>query len=221
MSLPHVSSEGGPIILGDFEALRTWRGCSELSCDYNIACELIGRVNPSPITLNGLEALIWDFGGPGTGFIVIASDAHISVVRVWPEPGWTEIKFESVVVSSASERFGTEVMANVTISSGYLLALWAPEDASKFLPPHGAQGVPGPGLSISGVYVRVPCGKYEVTTSEWHQEKFATLKIDLRKMERAAGATIQHVFDLADMRAAFHRHRNEATERRQQSEFDY
>ena len=187
MPLPHVSSEGGPIILGDFEALRVWRGASDSSNYYETACQLLNQSNPSPLTLGGAESVVWDFGGPGTGDIAIVSDSHVSVVRIWPGDSWTDDYTASVVVTSATSRFGTSILGHITIESGYLLALWAPEDASQFLPPQGARGVPEPGLSIGdgGAYVRVLCGSYEVSNCEWQTGEFDVTKIDLRLIDRA------------------------------------
>jgi hypothetical protein len=183
MRLPHVSSEGGPIILGDFEALRGWRGISDSSGHYEAACQLVERANPSPIAVGGADCLVWEFGGPGTGEIVLVSDTQLSVVRIWPDGSWTEAETEAAVISAATARYGTARMAQFTIKSGYLLALWATEDASAFLAPHAAQGVPQPGLSIGdgGTYLRTPCGRYEVTACEWQAGNYDITKLDLRR----------------------------------------
>ena len=183
MQLPHVSSEGGPILLGDFDVLRKWSGDT-----YDSACQLLEQSNPSQLPFGEGESVVWDFGGPGTGDVVVVSESHISVVRIWPDASWTDEHTTSVIVASATARFSPAVMAHLTIASGYLLALWAPEDASKFVSPHGAYGVPGPGLSIGdgGTYVRVPCGRYEVTACEWHSDVFDITKLDLRRIEHVA-----------------------------------
>src|SRR5688572_18491134 len=112
MDLPHVSSEGGPIILGDFKAVRAWRGASDASDDYEKACQLLERSNPSPLVFGQTEAVIWDFEGPGTGDIVMVSECHISVVRIWPDESWTDDHTASVVLASATDRFGASVMAD-------------------------------------------------------------------------------------------------------------
>ena len=153
MNLPHVSSEGGPIIVGDFEASRAWR---RTYFSYDSARRLVRPANPRPIALGGVISLVWDFGGPGTGYIILASDTHVSIVRIWPNETLTEAESESTVVSLATERFDTEIITQLTVFSGYLLDLWAAEDASEFSPPRGAQGVPGPGLRIAdgGTYAR-------------------------------------------------------------------
>jgi hypothetical protein len=181
MKLPHVSSEGGPIILGDFQALRAWR---RTFFHYNSARRLVRPANPRPVALGGAISLVWDFGGPGTGYIVVVSDTHVSVVCLWPNASLTESETETAVVFSAGACLGTEVLAHLTISSGYLLALWAAEDASEFSPPRGAKGIPEPGLKSrdGGAYVSIPCGRYEITASEWQTDKFDVTKLDLFRM---------------------------------------
>ena len=185
MELPYISSEAGPIIVGDFETLRAWRGFSDSSDDYDNACQLLKSSNPSPLAFGRTESVVWEFGGPGTAYIVVVSDYHISIVRIWPGEGWTDDQVTSVVIDSATDRFGALVMAHVTIESGYLLALWAPEEATAFSAPQGGRGVPDPGLSIGdgGAYVRVPCGRYEVTACEWQTDEFDITKIDLRRTD--------------------------------------
>ena len=184
MSFPHVSSEGGPIILGDFEALRAWRGNSGSCTDYDTACQFVRRANPSPIRIGDVDCLVWDFGGAGTGDIIRVSDAHVSVVRIWPDATWTEPQTEAAIVSAATARYGTSPMARLTFTSGYLLALWATEDASEFLAPRGEQGVPGPGLSIGdgGTYVRIARGTYAITACEWQTGDHDINKLDLRAL---------------------------------------
>jgi hypothetical protein len=185
MNLPYVSSEGGPILLGDFEVLRGWRGAFDSSDHYDTACQLLGRNNPSQLVFTGAESVVWDFGGPGTGFIVLGSESHISIVRIWPDESWTDDQTESVIIDSATAHYGTTIMAHVTIASGYLLALWAVEDASEFSPPEGDQGVPDcQSIGDGAVYMRVPSGRYEVTSCEWETVEFAVTKLDLRWTDR-------------------------------------
>jgi hypothetical protein len=180
MSLPHVSSEGGPIILADFDALQRWRGAFDSSGHYEFACQQLERGNPSPMMFGSRESVVWDFGGPGSGDIILVSDSHISIVRIWPDASWSDEHTEAVIVSSATAQFGSSIMAHLTISSDYLLALWAAEDLSECSPPNGQAGVPE-ALSIGdgGAYVRVLCGHYEVTACEWQTHQFDVTKLDL------------------------------------------
>lgn len=181
MHLPHVSSEGGPILVADFDALHSWRGVFHDSGDYERACETLGADTLAEIQVGSHHAVVWDMGGPGTADIVLVSPNHISIVRIWPDGSWSDHECEQAVMSAATERFGTEELAQLSIHTGYLLALWAPEDMSGGGSPSGADGVPED-LSIGdgGAYVRVPSGRYTVTACEWQTVIYDVTKIDLR-----------------------------------------
>ena len=62
--LPHVSSEGGPILIGDSADLGHWNG-SDLAL-YNQACAVEGFA-VIPIEFDGRIVLSWDVGGGGNG----------------------------------------------------------------------------------------------------------------------------------------------------------
>jgi hypothetical protein len=123
MPLPHVSSEGGPVLVADFEALRRWRGAFHDSGGYDRACEALGANTLAEIQVGDRRAILWDIGGPGTADIVVVSPSHISIVRIWPDASWSEQECERAVVSAATERFGTQELAKLSIDTGYLLAL--------------------------------------------------------------------------------------------------
>ncbi len=183
MPLPHVSSEGGPVLIADFEALRSWRGAFHDSGDYQRACDALGTAALTEFHVGNHRALVWDIGGPGTADIVRVSPTHISIVRIWPDASWTEDDCERTVISSATERFGSEQLAQLSIYTGYLLALWAPEDMSAGGRPSGDSGIPDD-LSIGdgGAYVRVPSGRYSVSACEWQTGVYDVTKIDLRHL---------------------------------------
>jgi len=181
MPLPHVSSEGGPILVADFDTLCSWRGAFHDSGDYERACQTLGAATLAQIQIGSHQAIVWDIGGPGTADIVVASPSHISIVRIWPDASWSDEECEQAVVSAATERFGTEERAQLSIRTSYLLALWAPEDMSSGGIPLGEHGVPDD-LSIGdgGAYIRIPPGRYSVTTCEWQTGTYDVTKIDLR-----------------------------------------
>ena len=128
--------------MADFEALRSWRGAFHDSGDYERACEKLGGDTVAEIPIGGHQAVVWDIGGPGTAGIVLVNPEHISIVRIWPDSSWSDQECEQVVISAATERFGTEVLARFSIHTGYLLALWAPEDMLAGGNPSGESGVP-------------------------------------------------------------------------------
>ena len=181
MPLPHVSSEGGPILIADFDALRSWKGVFHESGDYERACTKLGADTLAEIQVGSRKALVWDIGGPGTADIVLVNPKHISIIRIWPDGSWSDQDCERAVLSAAAERFGSEELAQLHIHSGYLLALWAPEDMSAGGNPSGESGIPDD-LSIGdgGAFVKVPAGCYSVTACEWQTADNDVTKIDFR-----------------------------------------
>lgn len=181
ITLPHVSSEGGPLLIADFEALRSWRGAFHDSGDYQRVCDTLGADTFADLSDGSHQALVWDFGGPGTANIVLVNPQHISIVRLWPDGSWTDHECQQAVILAATERFGSQELAQVVIYSSYLLALWAPEDMSAGGAPIGDSGVPD-GLSIrdGGAYVSVPSGRYSVTACEWQAGSYDVTKLDLK-----------------------------------------
>ncbi len=169
------------MLLADFEALRSWRGAFHESSDYQRACETLGSDTVAKLQIGAHRAVVWDLGGAGTADIIIVSPEHISIVRIWPDGSWTDQQCEQAVISAATERFGSDELAQIVIHSGYLLALWAPEDMSAGGLPVAGSGVPE-NLSIGdgGAYVRVPSGRYSVTACEWQTGIYDVTKIDLR-----------------------------------------
>lgn len=181
MSLPTVSSEGGPLLVADYESLRPWKGAFDDSGDYERACGALGTNTVAEIEAGSNPVLVWDMGGPGTACVVRVSPQHVSIVRVWPDAAWTDEDYDRAVASAATECFGVEELARLTIHSGYLLALWGPEDMTLAGSPSGDSGVPDD-LSVGdgGGYVRVPTGCYFVTACEWQEGNYDVTKIDLK-----------------------------------------
>lgn len=131
------------------------------------------------IQIGNHRAIVWDIGGPGTADIVLVNPKHISIVRIWPDGSWSDQECQKAVISAATECFGTVELARISIDTGYLLALWAPEDMTAVGNPSGDSGVPND-LSIGdgGAYVRVSKGSYSVTACEWQSDTYDVTKID-------------------------------------------
>jgi len=167
------------VLLADFDDLRSWKGAFHESGHYERACETLGDTSLTQIQIGLREAIVWDIGGPGTAEIIQVSATHISIVRIWPDPSWTENDCEQAVISAAVERFGDKELARLSIRTGYLLALWAPEDMSAGGNPSGESGIPED-LSIGdgGAYIRVQTGSYSVTACEWQTDVCHVAKID-------------------------------------------
>jgi hypothetical protein len=141
----------------------------------------LGNATLGRIEAGDCHAIVWDIGGPGTADIVQVSPAHISLVRIWPDAKWSDEEIEQAVIAAASECSGSDELARLTIHSGYLLGLWAPEDLTSCSPPSGDSGIPDD-LSIGdgGAYVKVAPGLYSVTACQWRSPNCDFTKMDLR-----------------------------------------
>src|SRR3954463_13531142 len=80
--LPNVSSEGGPILIGDSTDLRHWNG-GDLAL-YNVACA-VEEFAVLPIELGGKSVLSWDFRGPGTAYLVRSQNTEAVFLRYWSD----------------------------------------------------------------------------------------------------------------------------------------
>ena len=109
----HVSSEGGPILVADFEALRSWRGAFHDSGDYERACDALGSNSLVEIEVGDDQVLVWDIGGPGTAYLVWVSPEHVSIVRIWPDASWSSEECDEAVISAATDRCGTKELGRV------------------------------------------------------------------------------------------------------------
>src|ERR1051326_4152037 len=109
--LPHVSSEGGPILIGDAIYLRYWNGSDLVS--YNQACA-VQEFAVRPIEFSGKSALSWDFGGAGTAFLVKAEKTEAVFLRYWAE---SELS-DSAIVGLLEVRNETIATALLKVTSG-------------------------------------------------------------------------------------------------------
>src|SRR2546426_9733915 len=78
--LSHVSSEGGPILIGDSADLRHWNG-SDVAL-YNQACAS-DQFAVTTVEFGGKNVLSWDFGGAGTAFLVKSDKTEAVFLRFW------------------------------------------------------------------------------------------------------------------------------------------
>ena len=137
----NISSEGGPILIGDADAVRRWRGIEEGGGDYQKSCDAVVR--------NGIISLaedlaIWDVGGPGTAFIWRERD--LFAVRTWSD-GALDIGACGKLVAKA---LFCPSSLQISVPSGVLVLMWAPEDGSTIRSFCGDYGVPDGDFSMDG-----------------------------------------------------------------------
>jgi len=175
--LPYVSSEGGPIIIGDYNDLIHWNG-SDLTL-YNQACKVMGFAL-MPIEFSGKRGLFGDLVGRETAFLVKKGDAELVFIKYWSRP---ELSDSSLVelADVATESISSNSLA---VMSGRVLIIWAAEDASKIVPPKTAFGRPK-GLAIdgSGYFISLAVGNYKVDTSHYFKNEVEVAALRLRRLD--------------------------------------
>jgi len=179
---PHVSSEGGPILIGDFKALLSWRGVAN-EHDYLSLDPILAVADPNQIVLNGNRSIVWSFGGSGTADLVKLAHNRLSIVRIWPDSRLTRAQVDEAIAIAAGTEHNPKAVGRIDISCGYLLAIWAPEDAAsiRFPPdPSKGNGIPGLSMGGAGAYVEFPSGQYEVEASDWKGRDHNITKLDLK-----------------------------------------
>src|ERR1700741_929341 len=115
MPLAHVSSEGGPILVGDSRRILQWRGVDGNGLDYALAC---AATESSQLGVIDGAMIAWDFGGPGTGFIV-ASPAGFDFVRVWVDRDLDDEMIRGLVSTIPFNATATKI----SVRSGILVFL--------------------------------------------------------------------------------------------------
>src|SRR5438445_612522 len=126
--LPHVSSEGGPILVGDSADLTQWNGSDLLF--YKQACA-VEDLAVMPIEFDGKSVLSWDFGGAGTAYLVKLEKTEAVFLRFWSN---SELS-DSDIVGLMEVGSVTIATGSLKVTSGCVLVIWAAEDARNILPP--------------------------------------------------------------------------------------
>jgi hypothetical protein len=174
--LSHVSSEGGPLLLGDYENLRHWNG-NDFAL-FQKACELRAFA-VREIAFAGRTSLVWDFGGADTAYLAKSDPAATILLRYWSDTALSDTEIADLVQLDA-ESLAT---ATLTVTSGRVLILWAAEDARDLIPPVSGYGTPK-GLSIGdgGCFTQLPIGKYEAVASHYFKGKIEVAALRLVRL---------------------------------------
>jgi len=152
----HVSTEGGPLLIVDFNAASRWFGVE--GGDYErITDLLLARQEPSglQIEIAGEPALIWQMP-TGTADVWRRSDGSIVLCRPWLHPGSNNQELLAGLRPNEPIEVG-----RVRVKSGWVAIVWATESGSDV-----AQVTPGDGLSLdlsvgsAGVIAGLPRGEY-------------------------------------------------------------
>ena len=175
--LPYVSSEGGPILVGDSADIRHWNG-SDLSF-YQQACA-VKEFAIKPIEFGEKIVLSWDFGGAGTAFLVKSEKTEAVFLRYWSN---SELSDNAIMglMNIGDETIAT---ASLIVTSGNVLAIWAAEDARNILEPTTKFGHPrGLSLEGSGYLFSMGTGKYEVKSSHYFKNHIEIASLRISRLE--------------------------------------
>jgi hypothetical protein len=173
--LPTVSSEGGPVLIGDHARILKWRGIEEGGRDYRIACD---KVADSALNVIDAQLLVWNFGGPGTGELLF-QNTDLIFVRTWAD---RETNNNDVIRLADNITFRpTDI--HFSLSSGIFVILWAPEDGASITSMVGDCGFPVGDFSMGGTawFQRAENGPYKVYSADG---KFDDIEFTAVKLKR-------------------------------------
>ena len=122
-----VAAEGGPLVIGDSNALREWRGIEEGGDDYRRACEVFVPTEVeggTALTLRGERVLVWEMRGGGVADVFRVHEDEVRIVRVWTDTdGPVDVAVATMVGSEST------ILGEVDIPSGLIVVMWATESA--------------------------------------------------------------------------------------------
>ena len=157
----YVSGEGGPLLLADRMIAVSWRGCEAGGKDYERACALLLDERPIEGCSIGIAqgvGLVWDMEGDGTAAVFRRAPSYALLTRIWPEDPYDPEALRTLAEAPSVDR---SRIAELSIRSGILAVLWAPEDGRAFESldsmglPMGEMSMGGTGLTLelaAGLY---------------------------------------------------------------------
>jgi hypothetical protein len=156
-----VSTEGGPLLIGDRELALNWRGVFGDGVDYKRACEAIETNAPirgAQIEVNGMAAIVW--GVPtGTAEAWRRTTDSLILSRPWFD---VEADIDSVGYRLANLPAQNLVrLGSFDLKAGWLLIVWAAEDATDIIKIAPADAL-ALDLSVgqAGLIATLPAGRY-------------------------------------------------------------
>jgi hypothetical protein len=170
-TLPHISSEGGPLLIADVDALRNWSGCYDVSDDYSRAC---GAIRSEGIGVLGDRILVWDIEGGGTAYLTQYDDRSFELLRFWTtdDPDDDAIRELARLTKPTGER------ASVRITASPAIVVWACEDTRPMVVT-AIPGVPKGDWSMGGIVYCFPVvsGTYQADVGRFESAERAALSL--------------------------------------------
>jgi hypothetical protein len=156
-----ISSEGGPFLIADAVAARSWRGGD--ADHYERLLAALRGAGPSwgmSWPLGECPAVVWDPEGECEADVLMTSPGSLVLVRGWFDGDWDAATQEA----ARAPRGAQDPLGNVELRSGVLVVLWTPENGGCITDEDIARGSGQPtgGLAIegTGLLLRLPPGRY-------------------------------------------------------------
>ncbi|EDY17729.1 hypothetical protein CfE428DRAFT_4768 [Chthoniobacter flavus Ellin428] len=160
-TLPYVSSEGGPLLVADADALRAWSGAFDDGEDYTRACSALGSGGLA--SLDG-RALVWDIQGGGTAYLTRSDEQSFQLVRFWANAELDDAAIQDCIrlIKPAGEA------STVQITAPLAIVVWACED-TRTMAIKSCPGVPEGDWSMGGTVYCFPvkAGTYLAETGSF------------------------------------------------------
>src|SRR5262249_7107315 len=116
------------LLLADLITVTSWRGIEEGGKDYERACDLLEEgpgTEGCAIAIGGETGVVWEMEGGGTAGVFRRGQDYAIVTRIWPEDPDDTRTFRVLAEVAAAD---IARIAELSIASGVLAILWAPED---------------------------------------------------------------------------------------------
>jgi hypothetical protein len=156
--LGYISTEGGPLLIGDRQVALNWKGASGDGADYQRACKQL-ESNPgiagAEIHIAGSVAIVWDMP-TGTADVWRRTPSSLSLTRSWLDSDNDRGAVLAELPPDNPVRLGT-----FRLESGWLVVVWAVENGEDIdhVEPASARALD---LSVghAGILVDFPNGTY-------------------------------------------------------------
>jgi hypothetical protein len=179
--LGDVSTEGGPFLLVDRAAYRSWGGAGDgneplEATDYG----RILRIYEGELLIGSCSSVAFDIEGPGTASVYRVGPDQIAIVRSFAdETSWRESQRRF----ADTWREATAVLGRVDVPTGDLLIIWSPVaagDVDSFEPGDDGASLSANAIAGLGMQVTVTPGTLVVRADRAEHSETAGVRAVVR-----------------------------------------
>jgi len=173
--LGHVSTESGPLLLIDHDAVGSWFGID--GDDYGRACRLLDESEiGGEIAVGKYRGLVWGVPTGTTEVWRVRSDS-IVLSRNWLDPEAARSEHEQSRRLVELPRSRQIDLGRLSVRSGWIVILWATENGSDIVKLDPADGL-ALDLSVghAAIIVSLPAGEYLCSGDEVRHDGTSALR---------------------------------------------